>query len=219
VGKITTALYNRAFKEFHETVLTPNQRGALARTITAITFRRMQVREALRREEISRTMAIGQDKHLISTSVTGKQSYKRTRTGPNTHQIAAQGLKVAHSQHRANQQEHPPTYLCQSTQATPCFCDHKALTGRDINAITFSEHSHRVQMPWPTSSVPKHILEIGVGFRGWGVDYEGIKLPNASEQRMVCAHWDLFGHSVRFHRTRPIIGKGNTYRYLHKDDS
>jgi hypothetical protein len=94
-------------------------------------------------------------------------------------------------------------------------CAHKAITGVDTDAISARAQSP-ASAPWTDSTTPRHISEIGMGFRGWGVDYDGIRLPNQHEQRMmICAHCGVFGHSVHFCRARPIRGSGNTYADLH----
>jgi hypothetical protein len=55
-----------------------------------------------------------------------------------------------------------------------------------------------------------------MGFRGWDVDYDGIRLPSRTEQlMMICAHCGVFKHAVHFCQARPIRGSGNTYADLH----
>jgi hypothetical protein len=76
---------------------------------------------------------------------------------------------------------------------------HRALRGMDSNTLKHSRPD--AQMPTRTFSVPNHTSDIGMGFRGRGIDYGAINMPNQRELRMmVCAHCGHFRRSVHFFR-------------------
>jgi hypothetical protein len=60
-------------------------------------------------------------------------------------------------------------------------CMHSAITGTDSHALTHLLSCEK--MPMRSSAVPKHIPEIGMAFRGWGVDYEGTRVFGCPAQK------------------------------------
>jgi hypothetical protein len=152
----------------HQPGYSTHQRAILVRRLRKITLGNAGRKCTKAPATIQHTTIIGRDRYFILDKSGTRHGSSKFNIVYDTPSNAKDALRHAYA----------------SRPSLPMHnCIYNAMMGTDAQTVTHWQQSNPKFER--ANRIPKRIAIIGMGFRGWGVDYVGHTLPTSEEQRMM----------------------------------